>query len=210
MFSSLRSPDRQAPGPAGAPSGTPGKSVPASLGRRIWRFVRGGDVSVSSVVVAAKPAEPDTRPWIGVDLDGTLALHAGWAGPRHIGAPVPAMLARVCRWLDAGHRVKIMTARASNPACIPPVRAWLVRVGLPHDLEITCTKDFLMIELWDDRAIQVCANRGEPVAGSVSRIPSASPAESAPASSDACATRSAKPHALSIPSFSPAPAAGDA
>jgi hypothetical protein len=30
--------------------------------------------------------------WIGVDLDGTLAIYGGWTGPRSIGEPVPKML----------------------------------------------------------------------------------------------------------------------
>ena len=35
--------------------------------------------------------------WIGVDLDGTLAMYDGWVGVSHIGEPVPAMLQRVRR-----------------------------------------------------------------------------------------------------------------
>jgi len=43
---------------------------------------------------------PDThgqngRPWIGVDLDGTLAHYDGWKGPTHIGAPIHKMVQRV-------------------------------------------------------------------------------------------------------------------
>lgn len=182
------------------------KYIPVTLAR-ISRFLRRGGSTPPPVDASAQPVDSDTRPWIGVDLDGTLAFHAGWLGPRHIGAPVPAMLARVRRWLEAGYRVKIMTARASNPACIPPVRAWLVRTGLPHDLEITCTKDFFMIELWDDRAIQVCANRGEPVAGSVSRIPPAPNVE--PGFPGNFIMEDTKPRLLSSPPLTPSPVAGD-
>lgn len=44
--------------------------------------------------------------WIGVDLDGTLAEYGGWKGADHIGAPVPAMLARVRAWLADAERAK--------------------------------------------------------------------------------------------------------
>ncbi len=100
--------------------------------------------------------------WIGVDLDGTLAHYDGWRGPDYIGDPIPAMLDRVRAWLAEGKQVKLFTARASVPAYIPPVAAWLRK----HDvgaLEITCVKDFAMIELWDDRCVQVIPNTGVPV-----------------------------------------------
>ena len=69
---------------------------------------------------------------------------------------------RVKNWIDHGIRVKIVTARASDPEGIPPVKSWLKKQGLP-ELEVTNEKDFSMIELWDDRAIQVIPNTGRPV-----------------------------------------------
>lgn len=95
-------------------------------------------------------------PWYGVDLDGTLARypHAGGIGP-----PVPAMLARVRRWLARGTRVKLFTARAAVPDLIPEVRAWLDDLGL-QQVEITCMKDFQMELLYDDRAVSVEVNTG--------------------------------------------------
>ncbi len=104
-----------------------------------------------------------SRGWIGVDLDGTLAEYHGWRGAAHIGAPIPAMLARVRKWLEEGITVKIFTARASVPEQIPYVRDWLESIGLPP-LEVTNVKDFRMLELWDDRCVQVRTNTGEPVA----------------------------------------------
>lgn len=100
--------------------------------------------------------------WIGVDLDGTLAYFDGWMGFETIGAPVPGIKARVLEWLAQGYRVKVFTARASVPEGVEPVRRWLEKNGFPP-LEITCTKDFSMIELWDDRAVQVVTNTGSPV-----------------------------------------------
>ena len=102
------------------------------------------------------------RAWIGVDLDGTLARYDGWRGLEHIGSPVPVMLARVRHWLAEGYTIKILTARAGEgDAGILPVKKWLADNGLP-ELEVTNRKDFAMIELWDDRAVQVVANTGKP------------------------------------------------
>lgn len=107
----------------------------------------------------------ETRPkkhgWIGVDLDGTLALYDGWYGPAHIGEPIPAMVQRVKTWLEQGTEVRIFTARASVPEYIPFVTRWLEKQGLPA-LEVTNIKDFAMICLWDDRCVQVETNSGEP------------------------------------------------
>ncbi len=100
--------------------------------------------------------------WIGVDLDGTLAYYGGWKGADDIGEPIPAMLERVKRWISCGKEVKIFTARASVRSQILPIKLWLERHGL-GDLEITNVKDFGMIELWDDRCIQVVTNTGHPV-----------------------------------------------
>ena len=107
-------------------------------------------------------------PWIGVDLDGTLAVYAGWKGPEHIGEPVPAMLARVHGWLAEGKKVKLFTARAGDPSQHPHLRAWLDSHQL-HALEITDRKDYGMVELWDDRCVQVVPNTGEPLGKS--RLP---------------------------------------
>lgn len=99
--------------------------------------------------------------WIGVDLDGTLAMYDGWKGADQIGEPVAAMLFRVRKWIAEGREVRIFTARANVPEQLPPIKAWLAKHGLP-DLAITATKDFGMVELWDDRCVRVQANTGEP------------------------------------------------
>ncbi len=108
-----------------------------------------------------KPGDSPNKPWIGVDLDGTLARDEAWQSFEHIGAPVPVMLARVKNWLAKGITVKILTARATYPDAIPPIKKWLVAQGLP-ELEVVSGKDFDMIELWDDRAVQVVQNTGRP------------------------------------------------
>lgn len=110
--------------------------------------------------------------WIGVDLDGTLAEYGGWVGETHIGEPVGSMLFRVRKWIADGKEVRIFTARVAEGA--------LNLDGTPHDvshvraaiqdwcekhvgvrLPVTNVKDYSMIELWDDRAIQVIPNTGE-------------------------------------------------
>jgi hypothetical protein len=123
--------------------------------------------------------------WIGVDLDGTLAEYGGWKGPTHIGRPIPRMVERVKAWLAEGKDVRIFTARAypyetsgivgehgasdvwtptETPRdvsfAVAAIQDWCTVVfGQP--LPVTCVKDFGMIELWDDRAIQVRVNTGE-------------------------------------------------
>lgn len=100
--------------------------------------------------------------WIGVDLDGTLAVYDGWKGELHIGEPVPKMVRRVKRWLAEGRVVKIFTARAHNMTrdARVVIEAWCEQ-HLGAILPITCVKDHNMVELWDDRCVQVVKNTGK-------------------------------------------------
>jgi hypothetical protein len=104
-------------------------------------------------------SEREQLPWIGVDLDGTLAEYHGWSA--EIGPPIPRMMERMYKWIHTpGLRVKIFTARAAmGTNAIVVVQQWLNKYNLP-DLEVTNVKDMYMIELWDDRAIQVIKNTG--------------------------------------------------
>ena len=99
------------------------------------------------------------RVWTGVDLDGTLAYHDPSASLDTVGEPVPAMLSLVKKMVNNGIRVKIFTARASDPEQLPIIRRWLKENGLP-ELEITNVKDYSMLRLYDDRCIQVEHNTG--------------------------------------------------
>ena len=96
--------------------------------------------------------------WIGVDLDGTLAHYEGW-GDGGIGEPILPMIGRVRDWLLKGREVRIVTARANMPEETAKVREWLDSHGL-QEVGITSSKDFGMIELWDDRAVTVERNTG--------------------------------------------------
>lgn len=101
------------------------------------------------------------KPWIGVDLDGTLAYYKkGDYKKEIIGDPIPAMFDRVKIWIKQGKIVKIFTARAYDKKNIPLIKDWLKKVGLP-DLEVTNIKDPGMYVLYDDRAVQVQQNTGK-------------------------------------------------
>lgn len=113
--------------------------------------------------------------WIGVDLDGTLAENCQseedvWS----IRPPIPRMLERVKGWLAEGKDVRIFTARvgccdeSSNLAKDDSrfaeyqrgiIESWCLE-HLGQVIPVTATKDFLMVELWDDRAIRVMTDTG--------------------------------------------------
>lgn len=112
--------------------------------------------------------------WIGVDLDGTLAVFKNtevWDGS--IGDPVPDMVARVKVWLAAGRDVRIFTARVGNYSFsdarrndprsvhyqIKLIEEWCQK-HLGNVLPITAQKDYGMVEMWDDRAVRVEMNTG--------------------------------------------------
>lgn len=103
--------------------------------------------------------------WIGVDLDGTLAKYEGWNGGL-IGEPIPLMVDRVKAWLANGKEVRIFTARVGglrlDTEQIAAIEGWC-RQHIGCTLPITATKDYGMIELWDDRCVQVIPNTGIPV-----------------------------------------------
>lgn len=103
--------------------------------------------------------------WIGVDLDGTLAHYVSDHTVGIIGKPIPKMVERVKAWLAEGKDVRIMTARANDGNLTRrSIAAWCI-YHLGKELPITATKDYGMIELWDDRAVQVIPNTGERVDG---------------------------------------------
>ena len=106
--------------------------------------------------------------WIGVDLDGTLVIHDhNTFNPAHVGEPIQPMLKRVKDWLSKGIEVKIFTARvastsANREEARAAIKAWC-REHVGVELDVTAEKDYNMIELWDDRCVQVITNTGEPI-----------------------------------------------
>lgn len=111
------------------------------------------------------------EPWIGVDLDGTLAEYQHsevWDGS--VGNPIAGMVERVKAWRAQGVLVKIFTARVapffeddarSVDTQRKIVEAWCLE-HLGEVLPVTATKDYDMILLYDDRAIRIQQNAGYP------------------------------------------------
>lgn len=115
--------------------------------------------------------------WIAVDFDGTLAEYHDFGDGSQLGNPIMPMVERVKKWLAEGKKVKIFTARVGNSGLRSDagvddedftnhqrhiIQKWCAQ-HIGQVLEVTATKDFAMMELWDDRAIQVVANKGIPV-----------------------------------------------
>jgi len=128
--------------------------------------------------------------WYGFDLDGTLAVYDGWRGIDHIGAPVAPMVRLARRMHEIGLRIKVVTARVSprplpetrpNPYvkhswCVqdPDVQTWALKPdwgarefvqewcyrNLGFAPGVTHEKDYAMLQLFDDRCVQVEANTG--------------------------------------------------
>ena len=122
----------------------------------------------------------ESKGWIAVDLDGTLAWYDDWeTNEWKIGKQIPEMVARVRRWVDEGREVRILTARAGLTTArndkdgqsatveyqqrqVALIEAWCLHV-FGMKFEVTASKDFKMIEYWDDRCIQVVPNTGVPI-----------------------------------------------
>jgi len=112
--------------------------------------------------------DADFVPWIGVDLDGTLAEYHGFEGIDIIGKPIPKMVEYVRNLLKEGEVVKIFTARIhGHSEVISHIQQWLRDAGLPI-LEVTNVKDPDMTMLIDDKARQVVKNTGRFVTKDVS------------------------------------------
>lgn len=81
------------------------------------------------------------------------------------------MVERVKKWLEEGTKVKIMTARITKgprdehdpEAVIKAIEEWC-ETHIGQKLEVTCQKDYYMLQLWDDRCVQVIANEGMSIA----------------------------------------------
>lgn len=103
--------------------------------------------------------------WVGVDLDATLAKYDGWHGPLHIGEPIEPMVMRVKTMIANGQKVKIFTARMSEPdvdvrkALVEAIGDWTEK-HIGTRLEVTNVKTYDMIECYDDRIKQVVPNTG--------------------------------------------------
>jgi hypothetical protein len=133
------------------------------------------------------------QPWVGVDFDATLFEYHEWVKWDSFGKIIPVMRDRVLAYLESGTNVRIVTARIGLPQYIHPysgpiynwqknsvckvsgemfsdemmiraMQAHMVDNGLPP-LWVQCFKDYNMIRLYDDRAVQVEPNTGRRVDG---------------------------------------------
>ena len=101
----------------------------------------------------------------GVDFDGTLATYDGWMGAGNLGEPITVMVDRVKRWFAQGDEIVIVTARAhpglgeDAQVAITAIKNWCVEV-FGCNIEVTCMKDYRMVEIWDDRSVRVEENTG--------------------------------------------------
>ena len=109
------------------------------------------------------------RKWTGVDLDGTLIKYKGWQGIDQFGDPVPKMVERVKAWKAMGKDVRVFTARicpqqkqTDIDLFLRTYTHWCFQV-FGEQLPVTCTKDFWMEDLWDDRCVSVVPNTGIPL-----------------------------------------------
>ena len=115
--------------------------------------------------------------WIGVDFDGTLVTYDRFRGVTHVGDPIWPMIDRVKAWVEAGVTVKIFTARVGpgpeqhNIAEVHQVLGDWSELYIGKRLEATNIKDYLMDELYDDRAVQVEQNTGNIVGYSTRGMP---------------------------------------
>lgn len=104
--------------------------------------------------------------WIGFDLDHTLAEYdSGYWHANYIGRPILPMLNLLRAIRAAGIEVRIVTARVNAQAPDPEAACHAIehwcREHVGEVLPVTNQKDYEMLLLFDDRAIQVKPNSGE-------------------------------------------------
>lgn len=115
------------------------------------------------------------NPWIGFDLDGTLAMWDAEAPITKIGPPVDRMVMKYKEHRALGHDARIVTARVaacgdSNASGVVDsqsfadeqrklIEAWCLE-HLGEVIPVTASKDFGMILLYDDRCVEIQTNTG--------------------------------------------------
>lgn len=102
--------------------------------------------------------------WYGVDFDGTLAKKTD---DLSLGEPVDNMIRKVKEWLSQGKEVRIVTARVSSIADDAESQRDMIEIWCKNFvgqvLPVTAEKDMFMIELWDDRVVQVVPDAGKSI-----------------------------------------------
>lgn len=112
--------------------------------------------------------------WVGFDFDGTVATAVvDRTDPYMLGKPVSQTVGRIKTLIKLGYEVRLLTVRMNEVSHLGIIRdldkmerlltEWCIKhIGQP--LKCTNQKDENMIVLWDDRAVQVIKNTGDPLA----------------------------------------------
>lgn len=124
-------------------------------------------MSITLIIDSSISIEAAAKPWFGFDFDATIAHYPPKKADGMLGKPIESEVLTLLKQLVAeGHECRIVTARVGSgtPAEIAKItkemQAWcLTYVG--KELPVTAKKDYLMIVLFDDRAIQVEYNTGK-------------------------------------------------
>lgn len=120
----------------------------------------------------------NVKEWVGFDFDGTLAKKTHWSGNGQgkVGEPIMPMVNKVRQLLKKGKKVKIVTARVCSLSTEKDRKEGerlvkeFCKKYFGKELEVTCEKDYLMTELYDDRAVQVLSDTGITVIGLLNSI----------------------------------------
>jgi len=104
------------------------------------------------------------EPWVGIDLDGTLAENVVPYKCGVIGKPIEPIVRVAKKLLEEGITIKILTARVSsnNPDRAQNFRAiqrWCKK-HLGKEVDITAEKDYNMVYSIDDLTKQVIQDKG--------------------------------------------------
>lgn len=104
--------------------------------------------------------------WVGFDFDGTLAKYDRWRGDEHLGKPIDLMVRRVQNYIERGYTCRVFTTRVAPlegrdvDRCRRLIQDWC-EAHIGHRLEVTCIKDHGMLQMFDDKCIQVIKNTGK-------------------------------------------------
>lgn len=106
------------------------------------------------------------KQWYGFDLDRTLAEYPPKNG-ESIGKPISNIVRVLKQYIREGRDCRILTARVGPDKSTFEINAfkydldrWL-RQHIGTTLLATCEKDHFVMEMWDDKAVQVVPNTGE-------------------------------------------------
>lgn len=119
----------------------------------------------------------DRRPWYGFDLDGCAAKSIEPFDAGRIGEPIASIVDLMYEMMRQSKRIKIFTARVCETGQLSHISGHIAdrafadwqhslitlwnKRNLGRDIEVTCIKDFLCLEIYDDRAWRVAKNTGK-------------------------------------------------